>query len=493
VLNGLPGLIQGGIPGLTGGTPAASSGGASSSGASSGAASSGAASSGAASSPAAGVGLGSLGSLGSLGMNWFMMFFNPNSAMPMTDPTNNWLNVLMQGGSLLGGLTGGKMGTMADPNAGNTDPNAGNNDPDPDPSAGSTKQGVGAQCNGVSGTCLDSSVSTCSSSFLTGKCPGPTEVRCCPAGGVASNNGGSADPNQMVSAGSGSCSAYGGLVFPLATGSLSEISVNWGGSRNGGARCHAGIDIYTGGAKSVVAMSDGVVTAVLKNWYSCTGGSIDAILVYHDSGALSGMTANYGEVNPGSYSVGVGSRVTRGQKLATASACGMLHFELYSGRQTANQRWLPASGSVGSGCAGNSLSTKPAVLLDPRPVIRCTMPSGARFRGGVGFLNQGDLSAFDKDLQEEGSEHTALPVGGIIAIVVGFLVICLGVIGIAVYMRIRRARASGPGMSVPNAMYSADASTTEVPKDFGKFNCPQCGKQYDYGNDLDEHVKLRHA
>ncbi len=442
------------------------------------------------------------------GTNWFQNFFMPNAG-GQTDPSNNWLNIL---GNFAGMLNGGKMTTPPnnpDPNAGGNDPdpNAGGNDPDPnaggndpDPNAGgndpapintgaSNKPGVGQNCNGVVGTCLDSSVSTCSRAFLTGKCPGPREVRCCPAGGIAGMvMGGQQDPDEPVSQGSGSCSAYGGLNFPLASGSLAEISVNWGGPRNGGTRCHAGIDIYTTGARSVVAMSDGEVSGIIKGWYTCGGTNIDAIFVYHSSGALAGKTINYGEVESGSYSVSVGSRVTRGQRLAVARSCGMLHLELYSGRVSANQRWQPASGRVGSGCAGNSLSTKPSNLLDPRPLIRCTMPSGARFRNGVGFLNSGEITEMHD--QDEGSENTGLEVGGIIGIVVAFLALCAIVVAVAVYFRVRRARTDSAAMSVPNQVYAAGAGS--VPADLGHFNCQVCGKEYNYANDLAIHMQTRH-
>jgi hypothetical protein len=425
------------------------------------------------------------------GSNWFMNFFMPNAGTN-TDPSNSWLNILMNGAGLLGNLGGTTNPMTSNPNP---DPMV-NNDPDPvTTSSSSTKTGVGSPCNGVAGTCLDSGVSTCSASFLTGKCPGPREVRCCPSGGVAGNvMSGGQDPDQPVSSGSGSCSQYGGLVFPLASGSLAEISVNWGGPRSNGARCHAGLDIYTGGARTVVAMSDGVVTAILKNWYSCSGGTIDAIMVYHDSGALAGKTINYGEVNPGTYSLSVGSRVSRGQTMAVARNCGMLHFELYQGRLTANQHWLPASGRVGSGCAGNSLQTKPGALLDPRPIIRCTMPSGARFRNGVGFLNSGELAKFTEDLDEEGDETPTLEVGGIIGIVVAFLVLLALVIGVAVALRMRRARQSAQTMSVSNAAYSTGpAYSTTAPADLGHFSCPQCGKEYNYENDLKIHISTRHT
>jgi hypothetical protein len=362
----------------------------------------------------------------------------------------------------------------------------------------SSKTGVGSPCQGVAGTCLDSSVSTCSSAFLSRKCPGPTEVRCCPSGGVAGNvMSGSQDPDQPVSSGSGSCSQYGGLVFPLASGSLSKISVNWGHARQGGIRCHAGLDIYTGGARTVVAMSDGVVTNIMKNWYRCSGGWIDAILVYHESGSLSGKTINYGEINPGSYSVSAGSRVSRGQRLGTASNCGMLHFEFYSGRLVKNQHWKPASGRVGPGCATNSMHTKPPALIDPRPIIRCTMPSGARFNGGAGFLNSAELTNLQQDDElEEGDETAGLDVGGIVGIVVAFLVLIAIVVGVAVFIRIRRARQNAAlSMSVQNEAFAPAYSTgaPSVPSDIGHFSCSQCGKEYSYASDLQTHIATRHT
>jgi hypothetical protein len=121
--------------------------------------------------------------------------------------------------------------------------------------------------------------------------------------------------------------------------------------------------------------------------YTCSGGSIDAIMVYHSSGPLAGKTINYGEVNPGTYNVRVGSTVKQGDLIGVASRCGMLHMELYSGRQSQNYAWYPAGGRVtGSnfnGCSRNSLRTKPSALLDPRPLLAATRPAGARFHAGT--------------------------------------------------------------------------------------------------------------
>jgi hypothetical protein len=46
-----------------------------------------------------------------------------------------------------------------------------------------------------------------------------------------------------------------------------------------------------------------------------------------------------------------------------------------------------SSGNAFNGCATGSLSTKPASLQDPRPLVRQLMPAGARFHAGTSFLN----------------------------------------------------------------------------------------------------------
>lgn len=48
-------------------------------------------------------------------------------------------------------------------------------------------EGTWEPCNGVSGTCIDVRSSTCTVGTLTGRCPGASNNRCCPAsGGVSS-------------------------------------------------------------------------------------------------------------------------------------------------------------------------------------------------------------------------------------------------------------------------------------------------------------------
>lgn len=94
-----------------------------------------------------------------------------------------------------------------------------------------------------------------------------------------------------------------------------------------------------------------------------------AVMVHHPS---LGKTFNYGEVDHDHVAVKVGQNIKKGQRIGRAGYCGMLHFEVYNGRQTANARWSPPSGQRSENpdkCARVYLNTKPAVLEDPRPWI----------------------------------------------------------------------------------------------------------------------------
>jgi murein DD-endopeptidase MepM/ murein hydrolase activator NlpD len=178
------------------------------------------------------------------------------------------------------------------------------------------------------------------------------------------------------------CETTKNLVFPLAPGSLQHISVNFGGNRENGKRCHAGIDLFTRNAKKVVAMADGVVTNVIDNFIvcSCTGKPVQAgaVLIYHPS---IGQTVNYGEMSTSSIAVAKGATVSQGTFLGTADACCLLHIEMYNGSHSAPLHWLPDTANKKSaydpdGCTHNSMKVKPAALLDPRPVINCIKPAG---------------------------------------------------------------------------------------------------------------------
>ncbi len=162
-----------------------------------------------------------------------------------------------------------------------------------------------------------------------------------------------------------------GTCFPLAQNSLRRISYNWGNARDSGARCHAGVDIITQGDGTVVAIDDGIVTQVIRSFYTCSGGPSGAIMIYHPS---LGKTANYGEINSGDIRVNIGDRINKGQILGHATACGMLHFELYDGQISTNQRWKPTAGSTVQQtqhyCVDNFQATKPSSLANPEILIR---------------------------------------------------------------------------------------------------------------------------
>lgn len=94
-----------------------------------------------------------------------------------------------------------------------------------------------------------------------------------------------------------------------------------------------------------------------------------AIMVYN---ATEDITYNYGEVDYDQIYVSIGDVVQKGDVLGRAGYCGMLHFEMYSGQRTTNQRWYPPEGELSAPpdkCAQEFLATKPSALQDPRPLI----------------------------------------------------------------------------------------------------------------------------
>lgn len=105
----------------------------------------------------------------------------------------------------------------------------------------------------------------------------------------------------------------------------------FGWRRSGGARRHAGCDLYAPVGTPVRAVSDGVVRRVAPFYYKT-----DAVEVVHDCGSI----VRYGEVKP---LVREGETVKRGQQIATVAQMHtpsgpfplkMLHVELYSGLRT---------------------------------------------------------------------------------------------------------------------------------------------------------------
>ena len=130
------------------------------------------------------------------------------------------------------------------------------------------------------------------------------------------------------------------------------------------------------------AVTSGVVTNIFgflscKDGWSMPPGTqgigpkqpTKAILVYD---SVEDITYNYGEVDFDQIYVSIGDVVNKGDILGRAGYCGMLHFEMYSGQRTSNQRWYPPEGQLSAPpdkCATDFLATKPAALQDPRPLI----------------------------------------------------------------------------------------------------------------------------
>ena len=164
------------------------------------------------------------------------------------------------------------------------------------------------------------------------------------------------------------------FCFPVAQDSFKANTHNFGSPRDNGARCHAGIDLFTKSDGKIVAVDDGQIVNIHNFLGDCRGGPGDAVLIYHPK-IQGGVTINYGEMNRNDIQVSIGQNVRRGQYLGKATTCQsegntMLHFELYQGRVSATQRWddlPPALVTAENQCANDQifLEQKPTELLNP--------------------------------------------------------------------------------------------------------------------------------
>jgi murein DD-endopeptidase MepM/ murein hydrolase activator NlpD len=105
----------------------------------------------------------------------------------------------------------------------------------------------------------------------------------------------------------------------------------FGARRGGGSRAHAACDLYADSGTPIYAVADGVLIRAPYPYYSGTW----AVHIEHG-----GFEAVYGEVKPGSCTLGKGDKVERGQILARVGhllgvtvPSDMLHFELYMGTE----------------------------------------------------------------------------------------------------------------------------------------------------------------
>lgn len=93
-------------------------------------------------------------------------------------------------------------------------------------------------------------------------------------------------------------------------------------------------------------------------------------------------------------------------------------------------------------------------------------------------------------------DMTSISGGYIALIVIAVLVAVLGVGLCALFVIRKRRRDSEGGVNVTNTAYAAAAASAPVATangTLGSFSCAQCGKTYQYAEDLTEHVQLRHT
>lgn len=116
--------------------------------------------------------------------------------------------------------------------------------------------------------------------------------------------------------------------------------------RNGGARKHAGVDIYppAGNGAPVHAMKDGTVVKIAPFYTRANGEVTYGVLVDHGD-----FVINYAELRP--PAVAVGNRVARNQVIGAISGTVQLHLEQYAPGTT---NWC-----------GGWYGDKPANLVDP--------------------------------------------------------------------------------------------------------------------------------
>jgi len=242
------------------------------------------------------------------------------------------------------------------------------------------------------GRCFDPIVSQCSAATVARHCPG--SGICCPTPGVVSRK-------------SNLASIYNiniqDMCFPLVQGDFTEgdgkttgfitassFSQNRATTQEGHARrCHKGLDMFTGVHPShmthgrVIAIAPGTVTSVMDGFTACNDGwyydstgagkkvpantLVYGVTVHHPS---LNVDVTYGELTF-SY-VTVGDSLVKAQLLGEATACTMLHFELWTPNQRVQKWWGPADETDISLCCPNddSVPQNAHGLLNPRPLLR---------------------------------------------------------------------------------------------------------------------------
>jgi murein DD-endopeptidase MepM/ murein hydrolase activator NlpD len=120
-------------------------------------------------------------------------------------------------------------------------------------------------------------------------------------------------------------------LFPLRVRpaeSYKEHPRSFGSPRDGGARSHAGCDLYAPVGTEILAVEAGTVTRGCYLFY-------DVVYALEVTSA-SGRVVRYGEISAAAPGIRLGSQVAEGQVIAHVGkmktvAQSMLHFETYAG------------------------------------------------------------------------------------------------------------------------------------------------------------------
>jgi hypothetical protein len=153
-------------------------------------------------------------------------------------------------------------------------------------------------------------------------------------------------------------------------------------------RCHKGLDLFTGGVSAnrmthgrVVAVAAGTVTSVMDGFTRCKDGwffdaagvgkkvsqrtSVYGITINHPE---LGLDITYGELTF-AY-VARGDAVEKAQLLGEATACEMLHFELWGPNTRSTGHWGPADDGTAPCCPTDASVPSYSGLKNPRPLLR---------------------------------------------------------------------------------------------------------------------------
>jgi|WetSurMetagenome_2_1015567.scaffolds.fasta_scaffold722794_2 murein DD-endopeptidase MepM/ murein hydrolase activator NlpD len=156
------------------------------------------------------------------------------------------------------------------------------------------------------------------------------------------------------------------MIFPLRhppSESYHEPPRSFGAYRDGGARKHAGCDLYAAPDDDVLAMEAGTVTRSCYPFY-------DGVSALEITGA-SGRVIRYGEIAAAVPGIRLGSKIAEGQVIARVGKMArvhqaMLHLEMYAGTGSG-----PLTDRAAKGFK------RRADLMDPTPLL-----DGAAMAGG---------------------------------------------------------------------------------------------------------------